>query len=179
VDTNDSGSISFSEFSIWLVHRLGPKLMQKISESVQQMQLSSQDKAVTSPPESIKSSRVAQSTPDSSPYNASRLQYPEKYSSSVSPSPHSNDSTVPFVGNGSSQATFYFGLQVFSPKIIHVSWFFCAIVATRVTYIDRRLVSITLVVPCHWLAVSVIYVVGRNFCALSAAVSTRTLYAGK
>jgi hypothetical protein len=117
VDSNDSGDISFSEFSIWLVHWLGPNLMQKISESVQHMQVSSPDKSTTPPPQVNPSPRVAQATPSTSPYNISRVQFSEKHSSSVSPSLSLKQSANMSVGSGSSQQTFYFGLQVIPAQL--------------------------------------------------------------
>jgi hypothetical protein len=117
VDSNDCGDISFAEFSIWLVHQHGPKLMQKISESVQHMQVSSPDKSTTPPPQVTQGPRVAQATPSTSPYNISRVQFSEKHSYSVSPSLSLKNSAITSVGSGSSQQTFYFGLQVIPAQI--------------------------------------------------------------
>ena len=117
VDSNDSGDISFAEFSIWLVHQLGPKLMQKISESVQHT-MRTQDKVSTTP-ESMKASRVSQtpqSASPSTPVGPAKLPFAEKSPSFVSTSPHLQDFASAH-GKGFLPSASYFGLQVSSLEI--------------------------------------------------------------
>jgi hypothetical protein len=146
--------------------------MQKISESVQEMQFSSPDKAAMSPSESTKSPHVAQSTPELNSNNVNRLQDPDKYSSSISPLQHSKDAT----GYGFSRAPFYFGLQVVCTQNVYGQ---CKGRFRELIEYLHRLASITLAVQHRWPVVSVTYVVGQIFCALLAAGLTRTLFAGK
>ena len=117
VDSNDSGDISFAEFSIWLVHQLGPKLMQKISESVQHT-MRTQDKVSTTP-ESMKASRVSQtpqSASPSTPVGPAKLPFAEKSPSFVSTSPQLQDFASAH-GKGFLPSASYFGLQVSSLEI--------------------------------------------------------------
>jgi hypothetical protein len=109
VDSNDSGDISFTEFSIWLVHRLGPHLMQKISDSVQYV-MSTQDK-VPATPEITNGSRVSQVSPIASPafFLGSG---PVRTPPFVSTPPHSNQLAGTPVGKDSSPTVAYFSLQV-------------------------------------------------------------------
>jgi hypothetical protein len=112
VDSNDSGDISFAEFSIWLVRQLGPKLMQKISESVQHT-MTTQDKVSTTP-ESVKASRVSQtpqSASPSTPVGPAKLSFAEKSPSFVSTSPQLQDFASSH-GKGFMPNASYFGLQV-------------------------------------------------------------------
>jgi hypothetical protein len=113
VDSNDSGDISFAEFSIWLVHRLGPQLMQKISESVQHV-MSTHDKVATTP-EIANASRVSQTTPSVSPstlLGLGQLKFDDQPQSFVSTPPQSKQLADIPVGNDPSQRASYFGLQV-------------------------------------------------------------------
>jgi hypothetical protein len=112
VDSNDSGDISFPEFSIWLVHQLGPHLMQKISESVQHS-MRTQDKVLFTP-ESMKGSRFSQTPPSvspSTPVGPAKLSFSEKSPSVLSTSPHLKDFAIA-PGKGFSPSASYFGLQV-------------------------------------------------------------------
>jgi hypothetical protein len=109
VDSNDSGDISFTEFSIWLVHRLGPHLMQKISDSVQYV-MSTQDK-VPATPEITSGSRVSQASPIASPAFLSGPG-PVRTPPFVSTPPHSNQLAGTPGGKHSSPTVAYFSLQV-------------------------------------------------------------------
>ncbi len=107
MDSNDSGDISFTEFSIWLVHRLGPQLMQKISESVQQV-MSNQDKAAAAP-QSTNSPRISQATSSTSPPEHKVDDHPPNFLFTPPRSEHSADTLG---GRDASQTSSYFGLQV-------------------------------------------------------------------
>jgi Ca2+-binding EF-hand superfamily protein len=112
VDTNDSGNVCFEEFSSWLVRQLGPKLMQNISESVQQT-MRTQDKVSTTP-ESMKASRVSQtpqSASPSTPVGPAKFSFAEKSPSFVSTSPHLQDFASAH-GKGFLPNASYFGLQI-------------------------------------------------------------------
>jgi hypothetical protein len=147
VDTNDSGDISFEEFSSWLVRQLGPKLMQNISESVQHT-MRTQDKVSTTP-ESMKASRVSQtpqSASPSTPVGPAKFSFAEKSPSFVSTSPHLQDFTSAH-GKGFLPNASYFGLQVSSLEIFNQQYFI--FLPSRLSSFPSfvyRLVSITLTV---------------------------------
>ena len=104
VDINDSGDISFSEFCVWLIHQLGPRLMQKISESVQ-----SSAQASISSPEAFHGTNTSQTTQNGSP---SYFQAQGK-SPSLSPAPLRSAAVVnDAVGHEVSPTSSYFALQV-------------------------------------------------------------------
>jgi hypothetical protein len=169
VDINDSGDISFPEFCVWLIHQLGPRLMQKISDSVQ-----SSAQAIVSSPEASKGANTWQAVHSASP---SLLQAQDKSPSLSTPPPHSAAVVNAAAGNETSPSSSYFALQVSylcSPALALVLMF-CSHLHS---FTHGRSASIMSAARRPWLDASVTFAVGQSCSALLVAVSTCTLYAG-